>query len=137
MSAGGMELVEVLFKMGKGRALLQVFIDKPGGVTLDDCQAVSRELGTLLDVEDVISGAYVLEVSSPGLDRPLKTARDFERNLGKAVTVKARGEQGRSVTVAGTVARVKGNTVEVTADEGEVVSVKLADIVKAKLRLEF
>ena len=136
LSAGGMELVEVSFKLGRGRGLLQVFIDKPGGVTLDDCQAVSRELGTLLDVEDVIPGAYVLEVSSPGLDRPLKTVRDFERNLGKAVTVKARGEQGRPVTVTGRIAGVTGDAVEV-ASEDEVLSVRLADIVKAKLQLEF
>lgn len=137
LSDGGMELVEVSYKLGKGRGLLQIFIDKPDGVTLDDCRSVSRELSAILDVEDIIPGAYVLEVSSPGLDRPLKSARDFERNLGKPVDVKARGEQGRQVAITGRIAKVTAEAVELSVDEEEVSSVSLADIVKARLHLEF
>lgn len=137
LSDGGMELVEVSYKLGKGRGLLQLFIDKPGGVTIDDCQSVSRELSAILDVEDVIPGAYVLEVSSPGLDRPLKSARDFERSLGKPVVVKTRGEQGRQVTVTGRIAKVTAEAVVLSVGEEEVLSVSLADIIKARLHLEF
>ena len=81
----GMELVHVQY-LGRPRSpLLRVYIDKPGGVTLDDCQSVSRQAGVLLDVEDLISGRYVLEVSSPGLDRPLFRVEDYRRFSGREV----------------------------------------------------
>lgn len=81
----GVELVESdLFQAGN-RKLLRLYIDKPEGVSIDDCAAVSRGLGARLDLEDLIPVAYTIEVSSPGLDRPLKTMRDFERNIGRLV----------------------------------------------------
>lgn len=86
-SEAGVELVECdLFQAGN-RKLLRIFIDKPEGVSVDNCAKVSRSVGALLDLEDLIPSAYNIEVSSPGLDRPLKTTRDFERNIGHLVRV--------------------------------------------------
>lgn len=80
--------VEDIELLGSGRKmLLRVTIDKEGGVTVDDCAEFSREFGAVLDVEDPVQGAYTLEVSSPGLDRPLKRPRDYEKSVGKLVKV--------------------------------------------------
>jgi ribosome maturation factor RimP len=87
----GYELVEVEWVRGGGRFTLRVFIDKPGGVNIDDCQLVSRTIEPILDVEDFIEPAYDLEVSSPGLDRPLRTPEHFARYTGQRVHVKAYG----------------------------------------------
>ncbi len=82
-----LELVSADF-IGRGRrSLVRVVIDKEGGVTIADCEKMSRTLEALLDVEDPIPGAYMLEVGSPGLDRPLETQRDFERNVGKLARI--------------------------------------------------
>lgn len=83
----GYELVDVEYIKESGDYYLRVYIHKPGGVNLDDCQIVSEKLSEKLDDSDMIQKAYYLEVSSPGLDRPLKTDRDLERNLGKEVEV--------------------------------------------------
>ncbi len=87
----GFELVEVEWLRLAGRWTLRVFIDKAGGVVIDDCQAVSRTIEPILDVEDLIEPAYDLEVSSPGLDRPLRKPSDFERYAGQRVHVKSYG----------------------------------------------
>ena len=75
LDSRGMEMVETEFLSEKGRWILRVFIDREGGVTLDDCAGVSRELGDLIEAKNIIDYPYVLEVSSPGLNRPLKTVR--------------------------------------------------------------
>ena len=82
VASEGLELIDIEFKPGRYRGLLRVFIDKDGGVTLNDCENVSRQISAILDVEDLIKSAYVLEVSSPGLDRPLRTDRDYRRAVG-------------------------------------------------------
>ncbi len=71
----------------RGKLLLRIFIEKEGGVTIDDCESVSREVEAILDVEDPIPSSYVLEVSSPGLDRPLRGPKDFKRYIGKTARV--------------------------------------------------
>jgi len=83
----GMELVDVTYQREPHGWVLRVFIDRQGGVTVEDCGAVSSQLGDILDVHDVIPHRYRLEVSSPGVNRPLKTAHDFNRFLGSAVRV--------------------------------------------------
>lgn len=86
----GFELVDVIC-VGQGpRTVVKVFIDKPGGVTLDDCQQAHESLGPALDVADPVPHAYTLEVSSPGLDRPLRRPQDYRRSLGKRITLKLR-----------------------------------------------
>jgi ribosome maturation factor RimP len=82
----GVELFDIEL-LGKGKLLLRVMIDKEGGITLDDCERFSRSFEALLDVEDPIPMSYTLEVSSPGLDRPLKEMKDFEKNIGKLARI--------------------------------------------------
>ncbi len=84
----GMELVDVLFRREPLGWILRIFIDKPGGVTIADCSAISQQAGDLLDVKDIIHRPYRLEVSSPGVNRPLKKEADFERFIGEYITVK-------------------------------------------------
>src|SRR5207249_7203635 len=87
----GLELVDVEFAGAGGRQVLRLNIDRAGGVSLDDCTSVSRAVSAALDVEDPLQGAYDLEVSSPGLDRPLRTPEHFEKYAGENVRVKAYG----------------------------------------------
>jgi len=90
-ASNGLELVELELRGGGKARMLRLFIDKPGGVTHADCEAVSRELGTILDVEDAVpGGSYTLEVSSPGLDRKLARAEDFARFVGSRVKLTTR-----------------------------------------------
>ena len=89
LARDGYELVEVEWLRLAGRWTLRVFIDKPGGVGIDDCQAVSRTVEPILDVDDLIEPAYDLEVSSPGLDRPLRKPQDFDRYAGQRAHVKS------------------------------------------------
>jgi len=87
LHAHGAELVELKLQPQKGRWLVRIFIDAEDGVSLDDCQRFSLEIGQVLDAEELIPAPYVLEVSSPGLDRPLHTPRDFRRQTQRLVTV--------------------------------------------------
>jgi len=88
VSSEGIEVVDVELLGGGNRRLLRISIDKPGGVTHADCEFVSREVGTILDVEDAVpGGSYVLEVSSPGVERKLTRPRDFERFLGRKARI--------------------------------------------------
>lgn len=86
----GLEVWDVEFRGGGKARMLRIFIDKPQGVTHEDCANVSREVGTILDVEDIIPGSYTLEVSSPGLDRKLRRAGDYERFTGSKIKVQTR-----------------------------------------------
>ena len=89
--SSGLELVDVELHGGGKARMLRIYIDKPGGVTHEDCANFSRETGTILDVEDAVpGGSYTLEVSSPGLDRKLSTPDDFERYVGSVVKVTTR-----------------------------------------------
>jgi ribosome maturation factor RimP len=95
-SAGGLEVVDVEVK-GSGRnQLLRIFIDKPQGVTHSDCEAVSLQVGSLLDAEDILPGQYTLEVSSPGVERKLKKWKDFERFQGQRIKVVLREPLART-----------------------------------------
>lgn len=85
LGAHGLRLVDLEYAGGARRAVLRFFVDKPGGVTIDDCQRFSREIGDLLDVSDLLPGSFDLEVSSPGLDRELKKDRELAWAIGKSV----------------------------------------------------
>ncbi len=82
------ELVDVEYVKEAGTYYLRAFIDKPGGITVDDCELVSRAMSELLDAEDYVEDAYIFEVSSPGLGRPLKKEKDFIRSMGQEVEVR-------------------------------------------------
>ena len=84
----GFELVDVEYVKEGGNWYLRAYIDKPGGITVDDCEVISRELSDKLDEKDFVEEAYILEVSSPGLGRPLKKEKDFARSLGEEVEVR-------------------------------------------------
>ena len=95
INALGYELVDLDVRTG-GRGLLRIYIDSVNGVTLDDCEIVSKQVGALLDVEDPLPGSYLLEVSSPGLDRRLRTAAHFERFIGEEIKIQlSRAQEGR------------------------------------------
>jgi len=140
-----MELVDLEYKREGRDWVLRLFIDKEGGVTLDDCVEVSREVGAILEVEDFIEHAYRLEVSSPGLDRPLKKADDFRRFVGERVKIKTfarldpdgRGHERK--TFAGTLTRFEDGRVTILQldKKGGEITVALEDIAKANLDPEF
>jgi ribosome maturation factor RimP len=124
----GVELVELEWRGHGARGVLRLFIDKPGGVCIDDCERVSRELGHVLDAEDVIAQRYDLEVSSPGLDRPLRTDREFRWAMGKRVRCALL--DGREVE--GRLALVDAERLVVETNGGPV-DVARAEVRKARL----
>jgi len=82
------ELVDIEYLSEQGRWILTIYVDKSGGITLGDCARVSREIGDLIEVKDIFHQGYVLEVSSPGLNRPLKKEKDFEKAVGKKIKIR-------------------------------------------------
>ncbi|MFO0754710.1 MAG: ribosome maturation factor RimP [Thermodesulfovibrionales bacterium] len=102
----GFELVSADLRGQGRRALLRVVVDKEGGVTISDCERMSRSMEAVLDVEDPIQGSYVLEVSSPGLDRPLATQRDFERNIGKLARIVTKEKVDNQTFIVGRIVDV-------------------------------
>jgi ribosome maturation factor RimP len=130
-----LELVEIEFRPSGRRWLLRIFIDKPGGVTIADCEWVSRELDRLLDVEDAIDHPYVLEVSSPGLTRSLKSREDFGRYEGRVCRIVTREAiEGRN-EFKGTIEGVDGEEVEIRGEKAGF-RIPLSAIKKANLELE-
>lgn len=133
----GYDLVELEWKNESGW-VLRVFIDKPGAnVGLDDCTQVSRELSAVLDVEDAIPVAYSLEVSSPGLNRPLRKESDFKRFVGKKARIRTRHPVGESRrNFAGTLVAVEDGKVKIDVGD-QVCEVPVDDVEKANLVYEF
>ena len=136
VAAEGMELVDLEYRREGPRWMLRLFIDKEGGVTIDDCARISQELGDLLDVKDIIPQAYVLEVSSPGLNRRVRKKEDFARFVGHKVQVWLVTPQDGRRKIVGDLIGVEGEEVVVAAVEGRF-SVALKDIAKANLIYEF
>jgi len=131
VTALGFELVGVEFVRAK-RGLLRVYIDHENGIGVDDCKAVSHQVSGLLDVEDPIRGEYALEVSSPGLDRPLFQARDFERFAGHEISLRLSLPVDGQRRFRGVLAGLKDNLVVVKTDAGELL-VGLDEIEQARL----
>ena len=127
----GCELVEAQLVQRKANALVRVLIDKRGGVTIDDCAAISHQVSFLLDTQDTMDGRYTLEVSSPGLDRPLTTPADFRRKIGETVRLFIQNSQG-SCERLGEIAQVDDQMLTLKTDDGEERCL-LADIVKGKI----
>ena len=135
----GLELVDVEIGGAGGRQTLRLFIDKAGGVSLEDCSSVSRSVSAALDVEDPIAGAYDLEVSSPGLDRPLRTPEHFEKFKGSKVRVKTFGpvpECENRKTFVGQLLGISEGKVMVDVD-GKVFQVPHAQVSKANVEPVF
>jgi ribosome maturation factor RimP len=121
--------------LGKGNLLLRVFIDKDGGVTLDDCQRFSKSLGIVLDVENPIPGSYTLEVSSPGLDRPLRDLKDYEKNMGKLVRIITREKIENRNFFIGRIAGIHRGMIELLVGEQEM-SIPFTNISRGSLEIE-
>lgn len=134
----GFELVGVEYNVKKGEDNeLVIYIDKEGGVDLDDCEKLSRAIDEPLDVLDPIEEAYVLCVSSPGLDRPLKTERDFERSIGKKVDIKLykKDENGKK-ELTGELLKKEGDEVSVIINKNTRVF-DIKDIALIRLHIDF
>jgi ribosome maturation factor RimP len=128
----GFELVDVEYAADGGRNVLRVYIDRPAGITVDDCAKVSRQVSAVLDVEDPIPEQYLLEVSSPGLDRPLVKREDFERFAGQQVKVRMREAVSGRRNFKGTLEGVEGDAIVVHVDQKRF-SLPLARIERARL----
>ena len=131
----GLELVDLEYRREGRRWVLRLFIDKEGGVTVEDCATVSRELGDILDAKDAIPEAYVLEVSSPGLNRRVRKRKDFSRFAGRKVEVRLTALQDGRRKIVGNILGVEGEAVVVAAPEATY-SIALEDIARATLVYE-
>ncbi|GMV50332.1 ribosome maturation factor RimP [Nitrospirales bacterium NOB] len=136
----GLELVEVACVGQGSRTVVRVFIDKPGGITLTDCEQAHRSLSPALDVIDPFPHAYTLEISSPGLDRPLRKIQDYRRVVGHPVNIKLREPLNGQWRLEGTLAAVEDDAVTLTIQQKkttETVRVAFDHIALARRSVEF
>lgn len=129
------EVVDIEFAGSSRKPLIRIFLDKENGVTLDDCGRFSRALSALFDVEDPLPMSYILEVSSPGLDRPLKAMKDFQRSIGKLVRIITRARIEEHNTFTGRITGVVGENIILYFDEKEI-EIPFDQISKARLEIE-
>lgn len=132
----GFELLEVEYKKEGSDWYLRLYIDKEGGITIDECQTVSEEMSDLLDEVDPIPQSYIFEVSSPGIDRPLKTDRDYERNNGKLVEVKLFSPLNGKKAFEGILKGHTADKVEIEAD-GEAIFIDKNTIAVIRPAIKF
>ncbi len=128
----GYELVELEYAAGRSQAVVRIFIDKPEGIAVEDCERVSREVAALLDVDDPIPTAYTLEVSSPGFDRVLRTPAHFERFVGSRVFVELKVPRAGRKRYTGTLQAVSATGIELEVDKQKV-EIPFDEIGKARL----
>lgn len=136
IEANNFELVDVEYVKEGSNWYLRFYIDKEGGISVDDCEIVSRALSDKLDEKDFIDEAYILEVSSPGLGRPLKKPKDFERSIGKEVEIKTYRAINRQKDFEGTLVRYDDSQVVISIDDEEV-TFDRSDIALIRLAFEF
>jgi len=131
----GMELVDIEYRRESKGWILRLILDKEGGVTLDDCTRVSQEVGRNLDVEDFIQTPYTLEVSSPGLTRPLKTEKDFMKYCNRLIKLKTVDPVENRRQFKGKLLAVSEGRIEIKG-EGGVFQIPLSNVAKANLEIE-
>lgn len=136
LSDCAMELVELSCRPAGGQLLIRILVDRVGGVTIAQCAQVNRQLGQALDASNVIEGSYTIEVSSPGLDRPLVSKRDFERAIGEDLQVTVKTTDGRFKDMQGMLLAVQPEAVVVKTTSGNV-TVPMAQIQAAKKALRW
>lgn len=132
----GFELVDVEYVKEGSNWYLRAYIDKPGGITIDDCEVISRALSDRLDEEDYISDSYILEVSSPGLSRPLKKEKDFERSLGRMVEIRTYQMTDKRKDFTGELKAYDKQTVTIIEEGAELV-LDRSNIALIRLAVEF
>ena len=137
VEAKGFELDDVEWVKEGANWYLRAYIDKENGITVDDCEEVSRALSDLLDEEDFISENYILEVSSPGLGRPLKKEKDFIRSMGKDVDVRLYRQIDKQKEFTGALSAYDENTVTLTMEDGSLMVFEKPDIALIRLALDF
>ena len=137
MEANGFELVDVEYVKEAGNWYLRAYIDKPGGITVDDCEVVNRELGDLLDRDDFIDESYILEVSSPGLGRPLKKERDFIRSKGVEVEIRTYRMVDRQKEFRGVLKAWDKDTVTIEYEDGQEQVFERDNIALIRLAFDF
>lgn len=142
--AYGLDIFDVDLRREGGQQVLRVVVDRPGpaatpeeSVSIDDCARVAEELGTLLDVEDVIPTAYTFEVSSPGLDRPLRHADDYRRFAGRWAKIVTTEPVNRQTAFSGRIQGVEGDDVLFESEGTKPVRLPLRLIARARLEVEF
>jgi ribosome maturation factor RimP len=142
--AYGLEVFDVQYRREAPGMVLRVQIDRPGparaaeeSVSIDDCSRVSRDLSAVLDVEDVVPGAYTLEISSPGLDRPLRGADDYRRFVGRRAKVVMRAPVDGQMHFKGRLGGLDGDAVVIETDDGRRHLVPVGVITRANLEVEF
>lgn len=131
------ELVDVEYVKEGGNYILRAYIDKEGGITIDDCELVSRRLSDLLDEDDFIEGEYLLEVSSPGLGRQLKKENDFRRSVGKEVEVKLFAAINKKKEFCGILTGYDEQKVVLEDEKGDVLELERKNIAIIKLAVHF
>ena len=134
VEALGAELVDIRFYRVHGRSILTILADKPEGITLDDCARINGQLGAYFEF---LEGSFVLEVSSPGLDRPLANEKDFLRSLGKKVRVIFRDELGKVLTLIGKLTAVQDEKIGIELKDGMLREIGRKDILKAVKEISF
>ena len=133
----GFELVDVEYVKEGGNWYLRAYIDKPGGITVDDCEVISRSLSDKLDEEDFIEGAYILEVSSPGLGRPLKKEKDFVRNMGQEVELRTYRAIEKQKEFRGILDAYDKSSITLEVEEGEKLVFDMSNVALVRLAFDF
>lgn len=133
----GFELVDVEYVKEAGTWYLRLYIDKEGGVTIDDCETVSREFSDKLDEEDFIQDAYIMEVSSPGLGRPLKKEKDYKRSLGKEIEIRIYRPIDKQKEFFGILTAYDEKQVTITLENQETRVFQKAEIALIRLAFDF
>ena len=137
VEANNFELVDVEYVKEAGTWYLRIYIDKEGGININDCELVSRAFSEILDKEDPIEDAYILEVSSPGLGRPLKKDKDFQRNLGEEVEVRTYKPINKQKEFVGLLDAWDKEKVTLQVECGELMTIARADIALIRQYIEF
>lgn len=133
----GFELVDVEYVKEGSTWYLRAYIDKPGGINIDDCETVSRRLSDILDEKDYIDEAYILEVSSPGLGRPLKKEKDYKRSLGEEVEIRTYRMIDRQKEFTGILKEYDEKTVTIEPEGGTLLTFDKSDIALIRLAFDF
>lgn len=133
----GFELVDVEYVKEAGTWYLRAYIDKPGGITVDDCEAVSRKFSDILDEKDYIDDAYIFEVSSPGLGRPLKKEKDFQRSLGEEVEIRTYRAIEKQKEFTGALKEYDKDSVTIAYEDDTTQTFLKSDIALIRLALDF
>ena len=137
VAAAGCTLWDVEYVKEAGEWFLRIYIDKEGGITVNDCEAVAREMNEILDREDFVEDSYVFEVSSPGLGRPLKKEKDYVRSMGKEIEIRTYRAINREKEFYGILSAYDESTVTIETENGEKMTFEKPDIALIRLAFDF